>query len=237
MSVSEPVHRAVQVAVAMAIAPIKDAVKTIAADLKGVHAQGEQTAAEAASLKKTVGAHATHIEELGEWYAALVARQKSDKLPVPQVCWLLKPDPDVAEAVMDDLKQWLRDVYVYLRELPECWAGHPDIVEDLLALRYAHHDAFVKSSGALKDRLDWLGTYLPAVANRVRDAARCGRDGHPEASDTPAVPMERYASRAARVWAVEKRTPAYTPAEEDEAQRWRNRHSIPDTVPDDLYRG
>lgn len=214
-------------------------VKAIAADLKGVNAKADETAQQVGKVAKTTDTHAVHIEDLSDAFATLVARKKADSPPVPRVCWLLQPPPDVAAAVMDDLLRWLGEVYVRYRKLPACWAAHPDVIEELLALRHGHFDACVKSTGTAKDEMDWHGTYLPAVAGRIRDQTGCGRDGHQDAPEVPPVPMQRYAVRAAAVWTAEKRSPVFTAAETTEAKQYREWPggvgvSVPDTVPDDL---
>src|SRR3954451_23117735 len=70
--------------------------------------------------------------------AALTARRTA----APSPSWLLLPgDPDLARQVLDELVGWLGIVYLRYPDgadhLPECWAWHPDVVEELLWLMHA----------------------------------------------------------------------------------------------------
>src|SRR3954449_12026069 len=67
--------------------------------------------------------------------AALTARRTAAPCP----SWLLLPtDADLARQVLDELVGWLAMVYLRYPDgadhLPECWAWHPDVVEELLWL-------------------------------------------------------------------------------------------------------
>lgn len=55
-----------------------------------------------------------------------------------------------------------------LSPLAACWAWHPWAVEDLLALRRAHHHAY-RPRGTPRERLDWRTTHLPDIAKGVTD--------------------------------------------------------------------
>jgi hypothetical protein len=112
--------------------------------------------------------------------AALTARRAAAPCP----SWLLLPqDADLAGRVLDELTGWL--AVVYLRypdgagQLPECWAWHPDVVEELLWLMHAWAAAYQGPQASVGLVGDWHDRQRPGVVRRIKvSAGSCSFENH-----------------------------------------------------------
>jgi hypothetical protein len=96
--------------------------------------------------------------------------------PVPQGSWTA----------------WLRHRYPLARKIPDCWAQHPELVEELTTLWLAWQGAFQQPDALLTAAADWHDRWLPGVLHRLEHgpfALDCS-DAHrsrPEASYADAI--------------------------------------------------
>ena len=124
--------------------------------------------------------------------------------------WLLADDPDQAAADLDDLAAWVWRVYLWWpdAQLSSCWLWHPEIVEELWALRVAHADAYDPQVGTSMRVCDWLDRHRPSTARRVRAVlVKCELTRHIPFNNRPVevVPpgppaLARHAAAVAQVW-------------------------------------
>lgn len=157
---------------------------------------------------KRLDNHQQAIRELGDIVTSvnqkLAAKGGDDEgAPPPRVCWLTVDDPDVAELAMQDLETWLQQVYVqYGHWLPACWAWHPWIVEELLALRHAHWAAYSDKAGP-QAAIDWHEKALPGVAKRIAAATAKAHtlDDHRGGNQLVPMPLPGSAARVTGAWA------------------------------------
>jgi hypothetical protein len=119
--------------------------------------------------------------------------------------WLVLTDFPEADAVMQALTRWLREVYLRYpdAELPACWAWHPEVVEELWWLRNSWYDAYTgpKASWAMVGI--WHESQRPGVVTRVGAAKTCGLEVHVgRAGDPPpAPPLSDALPQVVTAWA------------------------------------
>jgi hypothetical protein len=158
--------------------------------------------------------------DLANAVAALTARRQAAPCP----SWLLLPaDPDLATRVLDDLTGWLAVIYLRYPDgadhLPECWAWHPDVVEELLWLMHAWAGAYQGSQASVAAVGDWHDRQRPGVVRRIKVAAgtcsyenhttRAGWDRRPSAA--PTVPGVDTVASIAAWWGARREEPAPEP--------------------------
>lgn len=99
----------------------------------------------------------------------------------PGLTWLTVTNPDDAYDQIDGLADWLGTVYSRWqdKQLPDCWAWHPAVVAELLALRDAWHAAISPEGGSSSKQMDWVDRYRPGTARRIeRETKDCSLDQH-----------------------------------------------------------
>lgn len=124
--------------------------------------------------------------------------------------WLLADDPAQADADLADLADWLWRVYLWWPDaaLSSCWLWHPEVIEELWALRVAHADAYDPELGSSMRVTDWLERHRPGAARRVRNVlVKCELtrhipfNGRPVEVTPPGPPaLARHAPAVAAVW-------------------------------------
>jgi hypothetical protein len=136
--------------------------------------------------------------------------------------WLAMPtDTSEAAAVLGDLLDWMRRVYLRYTDaalsLPECWMWHPDVIEELLWLRYAWRHAYEDEEDT-RPHLpgDWHDRQRPGVVRRIKTTAgTCSLDNHlPDGSrhtPAPAVPLAQAYEQLVDWWTHHRDDPAPAP--------------------------
>lgn len=122
--------------------------------------------------------------------------------------------PEQATARVHDLAAWLADVYLRWPDgrLPSCWAWHPWVLEELWALRMAHHEAY--ATGVAARVVEWHDRARPGVARRINEHLRtCDLTRHEGAHDQtrPAAPLAEHLTAVADAW-LRGSAPVLTPA-------------------------
>ncbi len=101
-------------------------------------------------------------------------------LPPVSWCWPLLAQ-DERRQLLDDLASWvgwLRGRYPIADRLPACWWRHSELVEELLALWLAWHQAYTDPSAELGAPLYFHDRALPGTLERItRWGVHC-TDGH-----------------------------------------------------------
>ena len=62
---------------------------------------------------------------------------------------------------------WLRHRYPLARKIPDCWAQHPELVEELTALWLAWQHAYQQPDPPLTAPADWHDRWLPGLLHRI----------------------------------------------------------------------
>lgn len=62
---------------------------------------------------------------------------------------------------------WVRGRYPLARRIPDCWAEHPETVEELTALWLAWQAAYTEPNASLTAAADWHDRWLPGVLYRL----------------------------------------------------------------------
>ena len=159
--------------------------------------------------------------DLANAVAALTARRQAAGCP----SWLLAPaDPDLAARMLDELTGWLAAVYLRYPDgadhLPECWAWHPDVVEELLWLMHAWAAAYQGPSAGVAAVGDWHDRQRPGVVRRIRQSAgSCSVENHTRRTGgwthlsgaAPAVPGLDAIPAIAAWWGTHRDDPAPEP--------------------------
>jgi hypothetical protein len=153
--------------------------------------------------------------------AALTARRQAAGCP----SWLLLPaDPDLAARVLDELTGWLAAVFLRYPDgaghLPECWAWHPDVVEELLWLMHAWAGAYQGPQASVAAVGDWHDRQRPGVVRRIRaSAGSCSFENHTARAGwtylsgaAPIVPGADAVPSIAAWWGRHRDAPAPEPA-------------------------
>ncbi|WP_328382890.1 hypothetical protein OHQ88_10460 [Micromonospora zamorensis] len=88
---------------------------------------------------------------------------------VPALSWLTIADAADAAQLMKGLPEWLATVYCRWTKHPlgDCWAWHPAVVVELLALRDAWNAAADPARFSAAQQMDWIDRYRPGVASRI----------------------------------------------------------------------
>ena len=152
---------------------LRAAVTGLAREVEGVR----RTLAGTASA-----AELTRLADLVTDLSQLVSPTAPPTDPPPS--WLTLPaDRDFAVTVLSDLVGWLGEVYLRYsdaaRGLPECWLWHPDVVEELVWLRHAWHDAYRSGDATVRAAGDWHDRLRPGVAQRITSYTKaCSLESH-----------------------------------------------------------
>lgn len=139
--------------------------------VEGLDAAVAQLAADMITLARTLSGGRPGDETSGEEPAAVRS-------------WLaLPPDRELAAQVFAELVDWLAAVYLRFTDgathLPECWAWHPEVVEELLWLMHAWAEAYHPERGTWARVGDWHDRQRLGVVRRVRAAAgACSFERH-----------------------------------------------------------
>ncbi|SCL17782.1 hypothetical protein GA0070616_1357 [Micromonospora nigra] len=169
----------------------------------------------AATAKATAEAAQAATTRLAEELVALVRDSELGgqvdggdvQRPVPGLSWLTVSDPDEADRLMRGFVDWLATVYCRWQStpLPDCWAWHPPVVAELLALRDAWYSAVDRETGSAARQMDWVDRYRPGVARRIgKEMAGCSLSKHtpdrPEAYRPPRVHGAELVDALAAWW-------------------------------------
>ena len=95
---------------------------------------------------------------------------------------------------LGDWVDWIRHRYPLARRIPDCWAEHPELVEELTALWLAWQAAYVERDAPLTAAAEWHDRWLPGVLHRLEHgpfALDCGSSHRPRPSTLYAPPTDR----------------------------------------------
>lgn len=99
--------------------------------------------------------------------------------------------------------------------LPDCWAWHPDVIEELLWLMQAWSAAYFDQGGGVLRVADWHDRYRPGVVKRLKaTAASCSLENHTPPQPAPTVPLAAATEPIAAWWANDRTDPAPEPTDE-----------------------
>jgi len=197
---------------------------------KWVRAMGEESMLlhhKLVTLERRLAEHTEVVNKLAAELAALARHLGPGNPHVPR-SWLLGDDPDLAVGDIEDLARWLG--LVYLRypgtRLQSCWAWHPDVVEEFLALRGAHREAYEPRKGSWTRAAEWHDRLLPGVVCRVEASlGLCSLTEHLPAGQHhagPDVPLADHTAAIARHYAQMHQPP--TPTEQQLADAQNQQH-------------
>ncbi|MBB3049408.1 hypothetical protein FHS23_000403 [Prauserella isguenensis] len=134
--------------------------------------------------------------------------------------WLALPEDDEqAQHLMAELVAWLQTVFLRYPDaaevLPDCWAWHPEVVEELLWLMQAWSSAYFDQAGGVLRVADWHDRYRPGVVRRLSArAGKCSLENHTSPAGAPVAPLAESAGQLAEWWATSRRRPAPEPSDE-----------------------
>lgn len=201
--------------------PPKDAeaVAGLARELDGLRKRVEPLD----GLREQVEGVEAVLVELSDAVEALIARRS----PTPCPTWLSLPaDEPAARRVLDELAAWLPAVFLRYPDgqqaLPECWAYHPELVEELLWLMHAWLAAYQGPAASVGLAADWHERHRPGAVRRIRQAAgscsvenhltREGRTRYP--AEAPTLPGVEAIPAVAAWWGPRREQPAPEPQPE-----------------------
>lgn len=131
--------------------------------------------------------------------------------------WIVNNDTELGRLMLADLEDWLAAVWVYFpgSKLPNCWAYHPYVVEELWSVMNLHRACFRKG-GTWQNLADWLKTYRPAAAERIqKEVGSCELTEHQPGADLDPVDWasvpEADLSEVADYWTGHRRAPYPSP--------------------------
>jgi hypothetical protein len=116
------------------------------------------------------------------------------------ICWPELDERSVA-AEWRNLGRWVDGLLLrhpmHRRVLRPCWRAHPDVVDELCALRVAWQGAYRSLEPSATAAVDWMTRWLPATMTRIeldfshsgckagREPEHHGPEAHPIATWTP----------------------------------------------------
>jgi hypothetical protein len=144
--------------------------------------------------------------------------------------WLLAANAEQAVEDLGDLVDWVHRVYLrYARaQLSSCWLWHPEVIEELWWLRWAHAEAYGPEGGSWMRVGDWHDRQRPGVERRVNGllgtcalSRHADRNGRPADVTEPGAPplAEHHAAIAAHWVATRTAGPEPTDAVLAEAEQ------------------
>lgn len=199
------------------------ATKATAASLAGLAREVEQLRTSVVQLRGIGG----QVEDLARVVAELAARVEAS-LRRPKAMhapsWLDLPgDIDTTQALLTNLIGWLGEVYLRyadaVKQFPECWMWHPDVVEELLWLMVAWHAAYRVEDASVALAGDWHDRQRPGVVKRIKTlVGSCSLDNHRPGSDRtgarPMVPVADALTEITAWWASQRDEAPPAPSEE-----------------------
>lgn len=203
--------------------PIRATVTVLAGEVDRHAARLVEIGNGLADLGTTVAALHRGVAVLTEQVRARRAQdgaESEDDEPDPP--WLLVDDQEQAVEMLAALVEWLGAVYVRYpngSRLPACWAWHPSVVAELIALRIAWLDAFTGQPNGAR-MVDWHDRHRPGVVQRIaEEIGACSLTAHaaggPLDFRPPYVPATEQAMELAAWWATSHGStaaPAPTPS-------------------------
>jgi hypothetical protein len=188
-------------------------------------------AREVEALRKAVrsaGELHARVDELARLVAALgeqLATQHGPTARPAAPSWLdLPAELETARRVLADLTGWLETVYLRYPDaaagFPECWAWHPEVIEELLWCRQAWHAAYRDDTATATAAGDWHDRARPGVVRRIKTyAGTCSLEAHQpaEGGRLPGcgpVPLVEALEPIAAWWTTHRDEPAPEPTDE-----------------------
>ena len=178
-------------------------------------------AREVEALRRTVDTTAgvtRRVEDLAAVVADLaVAVEQLTATPTvaPPACWLdLAADEAETFALLSKLTLWLGGIYLAYGDavLPDCWAWHPDLIEELLWLSQAWQTAYAGPRASVVLVGDWHDRQRPNVARRIKQTAgACSIEDHQTPASRPGVPLVDAVEAIAAWWAHHRTQPPPAP--------------------------
>lgn len=168
------------------------------------------------------------LDELADLVAQL-AEATAATCPTPAsgvLSWLDLPDElDTAQQLLAGLVDWMARIYLRYPDaaagLPDCWAWHPNVVEELLWLWQAWRAAYHDDHAAVTAAADWHDRYRPNVVRRITaTAGRCSLENHQPRPDRPplgkpqGVPLADATESITAWWATDRNNPGPIPTPE-----------------------
>ncbi len=173
------------------------AVAGLAREVEGLRLAVDTTAA----VGRRVEDLATVVADLAIAVEQLIATPSV----APPPCWLdLAADRAEAFALLGKLTAWLGEIYLAYSDavLPDCWAWHPDVIEELLWLSQAWQTAYAGPRACIALVGDWHDRQRPGVTRRIKTAAgACSIENHTQPTPTPTVPDGGAVEAIAAWWA------------------------------------
>jgi hypothetical protein len=191
------------------LAALRASVAGLAREVEGVRRRLLGTAS-AAELTRV----ADLVTDLSETITASAAS------PEPPPSWLALPaNPDMAATLLADLIGWVGRVHLRYtdaaRGLPECWLWHPEVIEELLWLWHAWHDAYQSAEASVRAAGDWHDRLRPGVTGRIAGYTRaCSLESHlpDRAAGAASVPLADAVGQIALWWSSHRAEPGPIPS-------------------------
>ncbi|GAY11648.1 hypothetical protein [Pseudonocardia sp. N23] len=169
------------------------------------------------------------VEELAEVLARLsetVASIATRRNAGPAPSWLLAPaNPEDTTSILEDLAAWMGAIYLRYPDgaavLSDCWAWHPDVVEELVWLMHAWSAAYQGPAASVALAGDWHDRQRPGVVRRIRqNVGSCSIERHqtragraPLTATAPTVPAAGQLAQLAAWWATARDSAPPEPAD------------------------
>ena len=116
------------------------------------------------------------MHEVTDSLADLIARMESLELGAepstqPRGLWCWRDiGPTASQELTEQLSEWVvwvRSRYPLARKIPECWAEHPETVEELTALWLAWQAAYQDPNASITAAAEWHDRWLPGFLHRL----------------------------------------------------------------------
>jgi hypothetical protein len=134
-------------------------------------------------LRRQVAALAALVASLAEREEALTRGARA-------IWWPDQPVGDERTKELRSLGAWVDEVLITrhgeaYRGIQSCWYRHPDVLDELTALRAAWYGAYCDSSSLVTAAIEWHDRWLPGCLARCKAAIKaraCDKNGHEESS-------------------------------------------------------
>lgn len=180
----------------------------------------QRTVVELQTLPKRLEDLANVVTRLAETTNTAAGGNRPDESEATS--WLDYPgDVDAARAVLADLAGWMAAIYLRYTDaaasLPECWAWHPGVVEELLWLQAAWQVAYRSDAASPALAGDWHDRQRPGVVRRIKTVAGiCSIENHQPGGDhhhdAAGVPLPDHLDAIADWWTTNREAAPTAPA-------------------------
>ena len=144
----------------------------------------------ASTTRRAVAELRRQVAALAALVAKLAEREEAETRGARAIWWPDQPAGEERTAELRSLGAWVEEVLrarhgEAYRGIQSCWYLHPDVLDELTALRAAWYAAYRDTSASATAAIEWHDRWLPGCLARCKAAIKaraCDKSGHQEST-------------------------------------------------------